>query len=242
MLVRNPFFKKIQLANKNEAAASYSGIALKSLWYWALCFCGVLAYFFLPVTVETNLLLGGGALIAVICPIVTYCFPMTALVAGSLYSVVQGYLLALICQTYIKEYSVLVWLAVGITVLVFAIMAVLYFSGRIRVNRKFRAAFLTMLLASVIGSAIVYVSSFFTDALSSVFLGNGTISIAVTAAALVLAVINLVFEFDFAVRLVSDGACKKYEWTAAYGLFMSIILIFIRILEMLEKIMPKKEN
>ena len=242
MLIRNPFFKKIQLTNRNEAAASYKGIALKSLWYWVLCLGGVLAYCFLPLTAETSLLLGAGVLIAVICPIITYCFPMTACVAGSLYSVVQGYLLALICQTYIKEYAMLIWLAVGITALVFAVMSVLYFSGVIRINRKLRAAFLTMLIASIVGSAIVYASSFFTNALINIFSESGTIYVAVTVGALLIAVINLVFEFDFTVGLVSDGACKKYEWTAAYGLFMSIVLIFIRILEILEKIMPKKEK
>ena len=53
---------------------------------------------------------------------------------------------------------------------------------------------------------------------------------------------GLVYEFDFATRLVENGMRKKYEWTSAYGLFMSVTIIFIRVLELLSKILPIKED
>lgn len=242
MLVRNPFFTKIRLAESEEAAASYGGITWKSLWFWLLCFGGAEAYFLMPLTMGTAMLLAGGLVAAVICPLLSYWFPLATSVTGSLYSAVQGFLLALVCQNYAKEYGGLIWLAAAATALVCITMLALYTGGVVKVNHRFRDVLLTLFLVSVIGSAVVLASSFFTTALTDLLWENGAISIAVTVGALLLAAVNLVFECDFAKRLVKDGACKKYEWVAAYGIFMTIIIIFIRMLELFEKLRPEKQK
>lgn len=241
-MIRNPFFQKIEQARSGDLAASYGGIAIKCLWYWLLCAGGVAAFFYVPLNVSSMPLLIIGAAIAIICPFLTFWFPSTSMVAGSLYSVVQGYLLVLICKMYAKEYTSIVYLAAGITILVFLLILFLYRTGIIHVNQKFRGIVLALFLASAAASTIVYVSSFFTPVLINLFRGNSSIAILVTAAALIIAVLNLVYEFDFATRIVKGGMCKKYEWMAAYGLFMSVILIFLRILELLSKVMGKKED
>lgn len=241
-MIRNPFFKKIEFAGPGEAAASYGGIACKCLWYWLLCSLGVAACYLIPVNISSMPLLILGAAIAVICPFLTFWFPATSMIAGSLYSVVQGYLLVLICRMYAAKYTGIVYLTAGITALVFLLVLFLYRSGIIHVNQKFRGIVLALFLASAAASAIVYFSSFFTSALIGMFQGDGTLAVLVTVAALVIAVLNLVYEFDFSARLVWDGMSKRYEWMAAYGLFMSVILIFLRILELLSKVMRKKEE
>lgn len=242
MLTRNPFYKKIEPAGSGEAAASYGGIAFRCIWFWLLCAAGIAVYFIVPTGEIPPAVLLGGACVAIICPFLTYWFPATASVAGSVYSVVQGFLLALICSKYASEYNGIIYLAVGITALVFFAALILYRSGIVRVNSRFRGVLLTLFLASIAGSGIVYISSFFTTVLTDLFFGNSTVAIIVSVVSLLIAAMNLVYEFDFATNLVENGICKKYEWLAAYGLFMTVILIFIRILNLLAKFMPKKGN
>lgn len=242
MLTRNPFYKKIQVANGGEAVASYGGIALRCLWYWMLCAVGIAAFIFVPLETIPPALLLGGACIALICPLLTYWIPQTASIAGSVYSVVLGFLVAMICSEYAKEFTGIVYLALGITALVFFVALMLYRSGIIKVNHKFRGVLLTLFLASIAGSTLVYMSSFFTTVFTDVFYGNGSLAIIVSILSLLIASMNLVFEFDFATSLVNRKIQKKYEWIAAYGLFMTVIFIFIRTLNLLAKIMPAKES
>lgn len=242
MLVHNPFFKKIQLAKKGQPSASYVGVALKSLWFWLLCFIGAALYKFMPLTVEGIPLLCAGLVIAIVCPFLSYWFPATTMITGSLYSVVQGFLLALICHDFIAEYDSLIWIAVGVTASVFFIILILYGSGIVKVNHKFRTVLLALFLLSILGSSVIFISSFFTSSLTNLFWGNSSIAIAVAFGTLLLAIINLVFEFDFTVKLIKKGACKKYEWIAAYGLFMTVVMIFLRVLELLSRFIDKKEH
>lgn len=242
MLTRNPFFKKIEVACRGEASASYNGIAVRCLWFWMLCAVGIVGFFVVPIETLPPSLLLSSACIVLICPFLTYWFPKTTFVAGSAYSVVLGFLVALLCKEYAKEYTGIIYLALGITVLVFFVALFLYRSGIIKVNRKFRGILLTLFLASVAGSVIVYISSFFTTILTDILYGNGATAILVSIASLIIASMNLVFEFDFATRLVERKIGKKYEWIAAYGLFMTVIFIFIRTLNLLSKFMPHKES
>lgn len=240
MLIRNPFYKKIEIADNKENAASYNGIALRCLWFWLLCAGGITAFFMYPIQEISPAILLGGACVALICPFLTYWFPKTASVAGSIYSIVLGFIVAILCTEYAKEYTGIVYIALSITALVFFVALFLYRSGIIKVNNKFRGILLTLFLASILGSFIVYVSSFFTTAITDIFYGNGSIAIIVSIISLLIATMNLVFEFDFATSIVERGIHRKYEWIAAYGLFMTVILIFIRTLNLLAKIMPKK--
>lgn len=241
MLTRNPFWSKMEVATDGDAAASYRGIVLKCLWYWGLCLAGVAAYFLVPVETIPIPVLIGSVVIALVCPFITYWMPSTSAVAGSLYSVVQGFLLALVSVVYAKSYTAIVLLAFGITALVFFTVLFLYANGIVKVNRKFRGVILAIFLASVAGSAIVYMSSFFTDTLTNIFVGDGTVALLVTVASLVITVLNLVYEFDFATRMVTEGIHKRFEWTAAYGLFMTVVMMFLRTIELLAKIIPKKQ-
>lgn len=239
MMTRNPFYKKIEKAKNDEERVSYSGIAIKCLWYWILCAAGIAAYYFVPIQNIPIPVLIAGACVAIVCPILTYFVPTAAAIFGSLYSVVMGFAIAAICNVYAASYVDLVYIAVAITVLVFIIVLLLYRTGLIKVGHKFKAIFLTLFFASVLASGGVYISSFFTDTLTNLFWGDGGLAIVVAAVSLLFAVINLVMEFDFATKLVEQGMCKRYEWTAAYGLFMSVVLIFLRTLQLLSKVLPK---
>lgn len=242
MLTRNPFYEKIERARFGEASASYGGIAFRCLWFWFLCAAGLAAYFNVPVQAVPPTFFIGGACIAFVCPFLTYLFPSTTFLAGSAYSFVLGFLLASICSNYVAQYNSIVYLAVSITALAFFVTLLLYRSGIVKVNNKFRGILLTLVLTSIFGSTIMYISSFFSPFLVNFFYGNSALTIAVSVASLLIATINLVFEFDFATSLVKGKIHKKYEWLAAYGLFMTVILMFIRILNLLAKFIPKRGN
>lgn len=148
----------------------------------------------------------------------------------------------MICREYVNEYTGIVYLAGGVTVLVFLTILFLYRSKIIKVNQKFCGVVLALFFVSILGSGVVFISSFFTTALTEILFGNGPIAMFVTLASLFIATLSLVFEFNYATQLVQQGMCKKYEWVAAFGLFMTVIMIFIRVLKLAGKFMGKKEE
>lgn len=242
MKTKNIFFKKIASSSYGEASASYGGIAVRTLWFWIVCFAGLATYLWAPITIATGPLLLAGAITAIACSILSYLLPMASPLFGSIYSFALGFLLAFICGTYASRYVGIVSMAAGITVLVFVVTLLLYQAKIIEVNNRLRGIVWTLLISSIVGSGIVFISSFFTTNLTSIFWGHGVIAIIVSIASLLIATISLVYEFDFAANLVERGVQKKYEWTAAYGLFMSISIIFIRVLELLAKTSAAKER
>ena len=48
-----------------------------------------------------------------------------------------------------------------------------------------------------------------------------------------LACLLVIDDFDHIVTTVNYGLSKKYEWTASYGLMISIIYLYLRVLELI---------
>lgn len=241
-MIYNPFFRKFEVAKNGEGAATYGGIAVKGIWFLALTLLGVAAYFYVPLFTNSLYLLIGAAAIAIICPILIYWIPSTTPVLGTLYSVVQGYLVGLLCEQYAKQYSGLIFIALGVTAIVLFSLLFLYASGIIKVGNKFKAFVSLLFLGSIIASGVVFVSSMFFPSVQSIIYGNGVLGIAVAGISLVIAGLNLIAEFDNVAQTVSRQLCKKYEWQAAYGLIMTVVILFLRILALLSKILGNKEN
>lgn len=242
-MVYNPFFRKLQTAESGEKAATYSGIAVKGIWFSILTLVGVAAYFYLPPFTNSMHMLIGTTAVAVLCPLIIFWVPSTTPVLGTVYSVVQGYLVGLVSTQYAKEYSGIVLMALGITAIVVLSLFFLYASGIIKVGHKFKAFISTLFLGSILASGIIFVSSYFFPAMKTIFYGNSMVSLIVAVVVLLITALNLISEFDHVAQTVNRRLCKKYEWQAAYGLVMTIVILFLRILRVLAIIFSKgKEN
>lgn len=120
--------------------------------------------------------------------------------------------------------------AVIATVAVFAVMLVLYRSGAVRATPKFRRILIGAVLGYAVFCLINFVFSLFGAGLG---LWSGGLGLAVGAIGAVLASLSLVLDFDFIDTGVKNGIPARYAWTAAFGLTVTLVWLYIEMLRIL---------
>jgi uncharacterized YccA/Bax inhibitor family protein len=119
------------------------------------------------------------------------------------------------------------------TLVAFAVMLVLYTSGRLRATARFQKI---MLVALVSYGAIALVS--FIGALFGLgggwgFYGVGTLGLLLCAAGVALASFTLVLDFDAIQRGVEAGWPERESWRAAFGLMVTLVWLYLELLRFL---------
>jgi len=120
-----------------------------------------------------------------------------------------------------QRFPYLPFQAVIITLITFFVMLLLCMARIIKVTKKFRSVFVTVI--SVI--FLVYITSFILNFFGihfSFLWDSSWIAIAFNVAVSIFASLSLFLDFDFMVRYI--GRTKKnYEWFATWGLLVTII-------------------
>lgn len=149
------------------------------------------------------------------------------------YSVAEGFFLGGISQWYNAAYNGIVLQAVIGTFAAFAVMLVLYKSGRLRATPRF-TKMITIAMFSYLGIAVVSLfSSFFGVGGGWGFYGVGGIGILLCAAGVALAAFTLVLDFDAIEKGVQAGLPEKESWRAGFGLVVSLVWLYLELLRML---------
>ena len=120
------------------------------------------------------------------------------------------------------------------TLAAFAAMLVLYKTGMIRNSPKFTK---TLMIAGVgylvFGVLNILLSAFQVGGYQSVYSGGGMLAVLVSGFGVVLASFFLVLDFDFIDQGVRNGLPQAYAWTAAFGLVVTLVWLYLEILRML---------
>lgn len=127
-------------------------------------------------------------------------------------------------------------LAACLTFLILGAMIMIYRAGLIAWDENTRIAVTSALLAIV----LIYLVSFF-GAITGWYQvpyihGAGPIGIAFSLFVIGIGALCLVADFDFIERGVQSGAPKQLEWRAAFGLMVTLVWLYLEILELLAKI------
>ncbi|MGN8246876.1 Bax inhibitor-1/YccA family protein [Cellulomonas soli] len=152
----------------------------------------------------------------------------------TLYTAAQGVFLGGISAFYESFYEGIVGQAVLATLSVFAVSLVLFRSGKVRVTPKFQravligmAGYLVYSLVNV-GFVIFGVGDGAYGPLRSGFLG-----IIVGLVAVGLAAASLIMDFDSIKRGVDLGVPAKMAWSAAFGLIVTLVWLYLELLRLL---------
>ena len=130
-------------------------------------------------------------------------------------------------------------LAAALTFVILAAMLTIYRAGLISWNRN-----LAIAVYSSIGAILfIYVVSFI-----GIFLGfeiplihgNGSVGIVFSLFVIGIGALCLVADFDFIEKGVERGAPKQLEWRAAFGLMVTLIWLYIEILNLLAKLASRR--
>jgi uncharacterized YccA/Bax inhibitor family protein len=151
------------------------------------------------------------------------------------YTVVEGVFIGALSKMFEYLYQGIVTQAVIGTFVAAGVTLAAYRSLRVRVTDRFRK----IVTAATLGIAAMYllnlVLSLFGVSTGIVGVGPtaGVLSWAISAVAVVLAVANLIMDFDYIERGIANGAPASESWRAAFGLTVTMVWLYTELLRIL---------
>ena len=147
------------------------------------------------------------------------------------YAAIEGVFIGLISSLYNARFDGIVVQAVIGTFVAAGVTLAAYKFFNIKVTPKFQKI---VFLATIAFAALMLgnlVFSLFTG--GGLGLRGGLLGIGVSAIAIVLAVLNLVLDFDYIERGVQMGAPASESWRGAFGLTVTMVWLYIELLHLL---------
>lgn len=158
--------------------------------------------------------------------------PSVPLIIG--YAAAQGMFLGAISMTYNAMYDGIVMQAVLATFSVFAVTLLLFRSGKVRTSPKMNKIFLIAMGGYLLFSLINVGLMIFGGAdMNPWGLRSGWLGLAIGAIAVLLAAYSLVMDFELIKNGVANRVPEKWGWSAAFGLTVTLIWLYLEILRIL---------
>jgi uncharacterized YccA/Bax inhibitor family protein len=123
--------------------------------------------------------------------------------------------------------------AVVATMATFGAALFLFKSGRVRVTPKFTRWLIIAMVGYLAFSVVNLVMSFFVSGGDFGPLRSGPVGILVGLFAVGLAAASLIMDFDSIKRGVEQGVPAKFAWSAAFGLIVTLVWLYLEILRIL---------
>jgi uncharacterized YccA/Bax inhibitor family protein len=147
------------------------------------------------------------------------------------YAVVEGAFVGLVSRVFETLYNGIVLQAVLATFGVFFLMAVLYRARVIRATPKFARG-----LIAVMGGLFVVMLINWVLSLVGVNTGlrdNGALGIVFSIVCIVVASLSFILSFNEVEQGVRMGLPQRYSWTAAFGILVSLIWLYLEVLRLI---------
>ncbi len=163
--------------------------------------------------------------------------PSPALIMG--YSVAQGVALGAISMFFEMQWPGIVLQAILATFAVFGVTLALFASGKVRASAKATKVFMIAIVGYLVYSIINVFVMLFGGAggnpwgLDGVKVFGLPLGLILGVLVVIMAAYSLVLDFDSIQRGVKNGAPKKFGWTAAFGIMVTMIWLYTQILRML---------
>ena len=174
----------------------------------------------------------GGALIGLVLSLVNSFKKIVSPALVIAYAVVEGVFVGAfskVVASYVGDPTI-VFQAVLATMVAFGGTLAAYKFFNIQVTDKFRKV-VTIAIFSFVGVMVINFVLSLTGVLESGGLrGFNTLGLLVSAAAVVLAVLMLILDFDFVEKGVAAGLPERESWRAAFGLTVTLVWLYIELL------------
>lgn len=175
----------------------------------------------------------GSALIGfVLAMIASFGRPKPAVMIA--YAAVEGLFVGGISSYYADVYDGIVAQAVLGTLTAFAAMLVMYRTGVVRNSPRFTRILMIAGVGYLVFALLnLVLSAFSVGGWQNVYAMGGPLPVLISAFGVVLASLFLVLDFDFAEQGVRNGLPRVYAWTAAFGLVVTLVWLYLEILRLL---------
>lgn len=227
---------------ENEHVSTVNGVIVKSCILGALC-CLTFAYtWFLVLAgyIDKAVMLSRFGLIAgLVVALFVFFGPKNKFLAisTSLYSLCEGLALGFISVLANKYYPGVASEALLGTLIAFFVMFALYKIQVIRCTQKFRAVLITSTFSIFVLYLLQFILGFFHIQIPFIF-SNSPIGILFSVAVIIIASLNLIIDF-YNIEKFSHKTPSYFEWYFGFSLMVTIIWMYIEILNMLMKLQSR---
>ena len=162
-------------------------------------------------------------------------FPKKSKYLAPIYAFAEGAILAGLSLFFEAKFPGIAVLAVAGTFIAFLVMLTLYKAKIIRATEKFRSTIMTALFTIMILYLISIIGSFFNFQIPFIT-GYGPMSTVYSGIVVLIAAFCLILDFDFIEKGQKNLLPKDYEWYGAFGLMVTLVWLYIEILNLLAKL------
>src|SRR5690606_30058171 len=178
----------------------------------------------------------GGMIAALVIGLVMSVRKHWAPVLVPLYTVAKGCFLGGITTYAHAKFPNIPYQAVGVTIITFFVMLLLYQTRIVVVTKQLRSVIITAATSIFITYLISWILGFFEI---KVFIwGTSWAAIAFNVIAAIFASLSLLLDFDFIERH-KNRSPKSMEWLATWGLLVTLVWLYAEILRLLRKLAIK---
>ena len=211
----------------NKTALSLLLVMTSAIYTWNNPEVGLALFW--PVTIFTFVLL-----------MITIFNKKSAPITVPLYCLAEGLVLGGISAYANALYPGIANQAIALTFGILAALLFLYKSRLIAATENFKLG----VFSATFGILIIYVLNLILSLFGVSFMGplfgNGLTGILFSLFVIGIASLNLVLDFDFIENGSEQGAPKYMEWYAAFGLMITLIWLYIEILNLLMKLRSRR--
>ncbi|MCS5718257.1 Bax inhibitor-1/YccA family protein [Herbiconiux sp. CPCC 205763] len=155
-----------------------------------------------------------------------------------LYAAFEGLAVGGLSGFFESQWSGIVLQAVLATLAVFAVTLALFASGKVRASKRATKIFLIAIVGYGVFSLINFVLMI-SGAVPNAFGLRGVeifgipLGLVIGVFAVILAAYSLVLDFDAIQKGVRSGAPRKYGWSAAFGLVLTLVWLYLELLRII---------
>ncbi len=180
-------------------------------------------------------LMYGGFIVGFILAMVASFVRKSAPYTVPLYAFAEGAALAGLSCMLDSMFPGIVVKAVALTFITLASMYLLYVTKIIKVTETFRSTIVTMTVSILIFYVISWILALFHVQIPMLYGGN-LLAIGFSVFVCAVAAFNLMLDFDFIEQASNNFFPKEYEWFGAFGLIVTLVWLYVEILNLLSKL------
>lgn len=175
----------------------------------------------------------GGMLASIIISVIISVRHHWAPFLVPLYTIAKGLFLGGFSAYAHRHFPEMPFQAIGVTIVTFFVMLLLYQTRIIIVTKKLRSVIITSAVSIFTVYIISWILSFF--GIKSYLWGTSWFAIIFNGVAAIVASFSLLLDFDYIERY-KNRAPKWKEWLATWGLLATLIWLYVEILRFMQKL------
>ncbi|MGG1939362.1 Bax inhibitor-1/YccA family protein [Paenibacillus polymyxa] len=162
-------------------------------------------------------------------------FPKTAPLLSPVYAILSGFALGGVSAFMEYEYPGIVINAILLTVGILFLMLFMYTQRIIKVTRGFISFVVLCTMAIFLVTLVDFILNFFGMNVPYIH-ETGWVGIGISLFIVIIAALNLLVDFNFIEEQADQGAPKYMEWYGAFALLVTLVWLYVRILDLLAKL------